>query len=252
MSVKVMGWVWDQDLPQNEKFVLLAYADHADHDGYNIYPSVALIAHKTGYAHRSVQRITKQLTEKMYLVAVGTGPNGVNKYRMPMYGGNKMTPPTEGGDTSVRGGVTPVSPEPSVNRQPKPLTPPPPKGRNRAALTADVILATVIIPDNFHHHKEFAPTWYAFLEHRIEIKKPMTIRGAEMMLKKLGKYGADVAIASLQDSIANGWQGVFPMKQSGTSDMPSRKQSRQTQAREDMDNYLRRDLEKNLMGGTHE
>jgi len=250
MSVKVMGWVWDQDLPQNEKFVLLAHADHADHDGNNVFPSVDLVARKTGYSSRSVQRIVKRLVEKGYLIPVGVGPNATNKYKIPVpVGGDNLTPP---GVTSAAEGVTPVSPEPSVNRQPKPLTPPPPKGRNRAALTADVILATVIIPDNFHHHKEFAPTWYAFLEHRIEIKKPMTIRGAEMMLKKLGKYGADVAIASLQDSIANGWQGVFPMKQSGTSDMPSRKQSRQTQAREDMDNYLRRDLEKNLMGGTHE
>ena len=44
MSVKAMSWVWDQDIPREQKFVLLAYADHADHDGGNIYPAVDTIA----------------------------------------------------------------------------------------------------------------------------------------------------------------------------------------------------------------
>ena len=68
MSGKVSGWVWDTNLPQNEKYVLLAYADHADHEGNNIFPSVELIARKTGYSHRSVQRIVKKLVEKNYML----------------------------------------------------------------------------------------------------------------------------------------------------------------------------------------
>jgi hypothetical protein len=248
MSVKVMGWVWDQDLPQNEKFVLLAYADHADHNGCNVYPSIDLIAVKTGYSRRSIQRITDKLKLKGYLLPDGTSKHGTNKYEIPMpmptpVGGDRMTPP---GVTPVaQGGDTAVSPEPSVNRHDKPKNPPTP--RKSKHLTADEILAAVIIPDNFHHHTDFAPTWYAFLEHRIEIKKPMTERGAEMTLKKLDKYGADAAIVAMQDSIANGWQGVFPVK---GNDMPSRQQSRSAQSREDMDNYLRRDLEKNIGGIT--
>ena len=126
MSGKVMGWVWDQPLPQNEKYVLLAYADHADHRGYNIYPSVSLIERKTGYSHRSVQRIVQRLREKGYLVLSGIGPMGVNKYHIPMHGGDKMTPPTSGDDTAMAkggdiatsgGGDMAMSPKPSVNRQ---------------------------------------------------------------------------------------------------------------------------------------
>ncbi len=33
MSGKISGMVWDADLPRNLKYVLLAYADHADHEG---------------------------------------------------------------------------------------------------------------------------------------------------------------------------------------------------------------------------
>lgn len=126
MSGKVSGWVWDQPLPQNEKFVLLAYADHADHEGENIFPSINLMAYKTGYSRSSIQRITKRLREKGYLVAVGEGISGVNKYCIPIGGCHFDTPPTDGGSIAVegggsiamkRGGVTATTPKPSVNRQ---------------------------------------------------------------------------------------------------------------------------------------
>lgn len=68
MSVKVMGLVWDERMSKDMKFVLLAYADHADHAGRNIYPSVETVAAKTGYDERSVQRITTKLEDAGYLV----------------------------------------------------------------------------------------------------------------------------------------------------------------------------------------
>jgi len=73
MSAKMMGKVWDLDLPHNEQIVLLAYADHADHDGGSIFPSYDLIAWKTGYKRDSVKRITHLLIEKEILVKVGGG-----------------------------------------------------------------------------------------------------------------------------------------------------------------------------------
>lgn len=130
MSVKIMGAVWDLDLPSDEKFVLMAYADHADHDGRNVFPSVATVARKTGYSERSVQRITRSLEAKGHLVPDGSGPRGTNRWFMPIYGGDKMTPPTPvpdegdkmtpvtsttgGGDKMTGGGDTAVSPEPSL------------------------------------------------------------------------------------------------------------------------------------------
>jgi hypothetical protein len=36
-----MSLVWATDLPPNEGLVLFAYADHADHEGGNIWPAVA-------------------------------------------------------------------------------------------------------------------------------------------------------------------------------------------------------------------
>lgn len=82
MSVKIMGMVWDSALPRNEKAILLAYADHADHEGGNIYPSVGRIAWKTGYDERAVQRITKRLIDKGILMRQGEGPKRTNLYRI--------------------------------------------------------------------------------------------------------------------------------------------------------------------------
>lgn len=59
-----MGQVWDLDLPTNEQLILLAMADHADHEGENIWPSVGLIAWKTGYSERTIQRVIKSLLGK--------------------------------------------------------------------------------------------------------------------------------------------------------------------------------------------
>lgn len=132
MSVKVMGMVWDLDIPSEEKFVLMAYADHADHNGGSIYPAVKTIADKTGKCERSVQYITKYLEDKGYLIRDGSGDRGTKRWRIPIYGGQivpetrgeNIAPPQilqEGGATSntegcnsLPKGVQPSAPEPSL------------------------------------------------------------------------------------------------------------------------------------------
>lgn len=92
MSGKVSGWVWDQELPMNEKYVLLAYADHADHDGNNVFPSLGLIARKTSYDKRTIRRITRKLEERGFLIPVGDQKGGrhrSNRWHIPIYGGEK-------------------------------------------------------------------------------------------------------------------------------------------------------------------
>ena len=125
MSVKIMGLVWDLDIPQNEKLVLLAYADHASHDGSNIYPAVKTIAKKTGYSERSVQVITRSIEDRGYLCSDGQGPKGTNKWRIPLHLGVIMPitsrgaesapvqPDSQGGAENMPKGVKRTAPEPS-------------------------------------------------------------------------------------------------------------------------------------------
>ncbi len=58
MSAKVSGQVWELDLPPTDKLVLLALADHADHEGKNIRPGNELLCAKTGL---SQQRVTQAI-----------------------------------------------------------------------------------------------------------------------------------------------------------------------------------------------
>lgn len=83
MSVKAMGWVWDSALPPSEKLIALAYADHADHDGGNIYPALDTIAAKTCMSRRNVIRVRQKLEERGVLIATkhATG-RAPARYRM--------------------------------------------------------------------------------------------------------------------------------------------------------------------------
>jgi hypothetical protein len=102
MSVKAQGLVWDLECPKqygelmfkpSHKYVLIAYADHADHLGHNIWPAVPTIARKTGLDERSVQRLTHDLEAIGLLVEDGQGPRGTNKWRLPYSeGGDKLSP----------------------------------------------------------------------------------------------------------------------------------------------------------------
>jgi len=61
MSGKVMGMVFEADLPRLEKFVLLAIVDNAAGEGRGCYASEARIVFKTGYDLSYVQKAIKRL-----------------------------------------------------------------------------------------------------------------------------------------------------------------------------------------------
>lgn len=55
----------------------------------------------------------------------------------------------------------------------------------------------------------------AFIDYRKKIKKPMTDRAITLLISELNKLSSDIVtqIEILNQSILNGWQGVFPLKQ---------------------------------------
>ena len=63
MSIKVMTWAWEQELPPLTKLVLMAIADHCDDEGY-AWPGIKGISKKCGVAHRTVQRQVEELQAK--------------------------------------------------------------------------------------------------------------------------------------------------------------------------------------------
>jgi hypothetical protein len=62
--------------------------------------------------------------------------------------------------------------------------------------------------------QELRETFLEFVKMRDEIKKPLTRRALMIALKHLAKYSegnAPVAVMILEKSIAEGWQGLFPL-----------------------------------------
>jgi hypothetical protein len=94
MSVTAMGKVWELDLPHQEILVLLALADHADHLGRHVRPSLALIAWKTNYSKRQVIRIIQSLETKKLLRIhrAGGGRGRATEYTLHLENGVRKSP----------------------------------------------------------------------------------------------------------------------------------------------------------------
>ncbi len=95
MSINVVREVWELDLPPHEKLLLLAMADHADHEGRNVYPSIDFVAWKTRYSARHVQRLVRGLERRGILVRQGNGNGGRGRstcYRIDLRKGDKSAP----------------------------------------------------------------------------------------------------------------------------------------------------------------
>lgn len=52
-------------------------------------------------------------------------------------------------------------------------------------------------------------TWNDYLEHRRELRKPLTRVAARRLMAKLERWGHERALAALEWSMENGWLGVF-------------------------------------------
>jgi hypothetical protein len=55
----------------------------------------------------------------------------------------------------------------------------------------------------------FRDAWNDWVQHRKEKHKPITPLSAKKSLAQLAKMGEARAIAAINYSIANGWQGIF-------------------------------------------
>ena len=102
MSHRVLEWAWRQDLPSNQKFILVALSETANDDGI-CWPSVPTVAAKCNVSIRTVQRIMRILVARRKIVSEpryrGNGSCSSNCYKLLLDGGDKLSPPP---DSSVR------------------------------------------------------------------------------------------------------------------------------------------------------
>ena len=69
-------------------------------------------------------------------------------------------------------------------------------------------MTDTLIPKNLDT-PEFCEAWGEWVAYRKECKKMMTDRSARMAVKRLTVWGVDRAVAAIEYSIAQGYQGIF-------------------------------------------
>jgi len=74
------------------------------------------------------------------------------------------------------------------------------------------VLFYSLMPDHLCKDEEFLEVWSDWLNHRKEIKKPLTPTAAKRQIKQLGKFKPKVATAMVDRSITSSWQGIFELQ----------------------------------------
>jgi len=130
-----MGLVWDL-YPEGggELLTMLKLADHAEHDGSRVWPSIRLTAAMTRQSERTVQRQIAAIMKNGWLEVVeqgGKGPADTTRYRIPVDRitqgigvrvtnchpyklSTRVTPEVNKGDIHDKKGDIAVSPESSL------------------------------------------------------------------------------------------------------------------------------------------
>jgi len=93
MSVSAISWAFGQShVPTTPRFVLVAMADYADHEGV-CWPAVATLEGKTGLRERAVRAALKELRELGVIVPLTNGLGGkhtTTRYQLQLH---KAAPP---------------------------------------------------------------------------------------------------------------------------------------------------------------
>lgn len=186
-----------------DKLVLLALADNANDEG-ECYPSLTNIARRCEISKRTAIRSIQSLVDKGHLSRkIQTGRNSV--YHVHPTGDN-VTPVTESHQCQF---VTSDNESPTgdnVTPLPLPLKPSPSENRHKPSTRKRQAVADEPPLPNLQPE-----IWHRWVEYRKQIRKPIQPASTLAAQRKLAAFGPDQA-AVVEQSIANGWQGLFPLK----------------------------------------
>lgn len=219
-----MGEVWELEMNPNIKFVLIAYVDHADHDGDNIFPSKELISRKTGYSRASVFKITNKIVDSGWLIDDGLSKFGTKKYRFNMA---KLA--------EIKGGLN-LRPVQRLDRTPsKDETAHRPKMRPKPSIEPSIepsIYNSLWLDDDEVSElpkeidcPELRQLWDEWKSYRKDKRSKLTEATKKRQLKQLVDMGKDRAIKALDYSMKRGWTGIFEEKPSYNKPIVSNKVS---------------------------
>jgi hypothetical protein len=218
-----LRWIRPLQVTAPQKAVLWALADQADDDG-EAWPSMAALVEATCLSERTVQGAIAALRATGIIsITPGGGRHRTTLYRLSMaetpqaVRGKRPTEtpqetretPQHMRDTPQQVRETPQELHPNPQEPPRTLKNPQPRER----LPAVAIDLPAWLP---------ADAWASWCHHRRG--KRWTPEAAALSIRNLGKLreAGDEPRAVIEQSIANGWTGLFPLKNRSASAAPKR------------------------------
>jgi len=204
------------------KVVYLGLASYVNTSTTQAWPGPADLRKKTGLSRRAIQQGIDKLVAAGWICKASRGaPGGTNLYTLytrrtdcasahnapPL--AHEMPQGSAKGAPKVLKGSTQGKYSSKARRK---ATPPDPRAKKVENLPIPSVLDC----------PTFREIWARWIEYRKEIRHVLTVSTAEAQLQKLAKAGAEVAGKMIEQSVEQGWQGLFPLKD----------QSRNTQAKE--------------------
>ena len=220
MSVSTSKAAWNAQCGSiAAKSVLVAMADRADSETGECWPSVAVIATRCEMTERAVYKQISAL-EKAGFITRRKRRGTSNCYVVTPQNGEQIEHATP--ERSSPRPCTTFTPERS-----SPLNDVHPTPEQRSGLPLNDVHPTPEprSPKPSRNHqgtinepsqplpfdsKAFAEIWQAWQRFRIERKARLTPSTISAQLRMLGKLNEPDAIATIETSIRNGWQGLFP------------------------------------------
>lgn len=234
MSAKLLGLVFESDLPRPEKFVLLALADHSKDNGSDCYPSLRLVAWKTGYSERQIQEVMASLENQKVLRVIhrgGSGRGDHNEYKIEVVNLKPLPPLPEETSyhTTAEVRENRVLSDRKVRKKAQISTK---KSANKYAKTSveykNINLKEYIVAAEtesqafeltadsrerfFLHPKIPIEPWCAFEEMRNSMRKPMTDAARRLLQRKLINLAIDGYSPQelLETATLRCWLDVYP------------------------------------------
>ncbi len=213
-SFSIYNWrilVFKSDLPANAKYIGCYLSTYMNEHGDNCYPSIARICHETCLSKPTVIKYIQVLRDGEWLETKKKGFDGQawahNQYypNIPKKVVKEINQLTEGGKAPLQRRLT--SGQKAV------------KEVNTSSTVNSVVSSTEEKPVVQYPEKLNIEAWTDYIEYRKQSKfKKLQRKSEELQIEKLIGYGdKTVQRDCINETISNGWQGIFAPKRNGNN-----------------------------------
>ena len=201
------------DLTSTDKLLLACLRDRIGSNGH-CWPGYRRLAYDLGLDKSTVMNSIAKLANLGEIVKVNGANGQTNRYKMTAETVRETRTVDGEGRTQNPDGDRTQNPDGVYAKPVRYRTRNPDRTRKNHNKTQSKNHSDTPFPDlPFDLDSEaFKTTWTEYRQHRREIKKPMTATSEQKALKKCLALGEARAIAAIEHSIANGWQGIFEDK----------------------------------------